>query len=112
MGSIKNWNVSLALEEVERNQKQKLKKELKQYWKDVLLLLQKPPDGSNLHNIARKDYEVKNLIVPENLEDPEQKVSLNLWKAKFPVCLSMICFFYLKNTKPVIKHNSHSTYGK
>lgn len=78
MGSIKNWNVSLALEEVERNQKQKLKKELKQYWKDVLLLLQKPPDGSNLHNIARKDYEVKNLIVPENLEDPEQKVSLNL----------------------------------
>lgn len=76
--SIKNWNVSLALEEVERNQKQKLKKELKQYWKDVLLLLQKPPDGSNLHNIARKDYEVKNLIVPENLEDPEQKVSLNL----------------------------------
>lgn len=78
MGSIKNWNVSLALEEVERNQKQKLKKELKQYWKDVLLLLQKPPDGSNLHNIARKDYEVKNLIVPENIEDPEQKVSLNL----------------------------------
>lgn len=74
---LKLWILSLALEEVERNQKQKLKKELKQYWKDVLLLLQKPPDGSNLHNIARKDYEVKNLIVPENLEDPEQKVSLN-----------------------------------
>lgn len=66
----------LALEEAERVQKQQLKKELKQYWKDILLLLQKPPDGSNLHNIARKDYEVKNLIVPENLEDPEQKVRL------------------------------------
>ncbi|XP_056016109.1 sperm-associated antigen 17-like isoform X8 [Ostrea edulis] len=67
---------TLALEEAERVQKQQLKKELKQYWKDILLLLQKPPDGSNLHNIARKDYEVKNLIVPENLEDPEQKNNL------------------------------------
>lgn len=60
---------------MERNQKLRLKRELKQYWKDILLLLQRPPDGSTLHNVARKDYEVKNLIVPENLEDPEQKVS-------------------------------------
>ncbi|XP_078322368.1 sperm-associated antigen 17-like isoform X10 [Crassostrea virginica] len=67
---------TLALEEVERNQKLRLKKELKQYWKDILLLLQRPPDGSTLHNVARKDYEVKNLIVPENLEDPEQKNNL------------------------------------
>nr|XP_022292317.1 sperm-associated antigen 17-like isoform X8 [Crassostrea virginica] len=67
---------TLALEEVERNQKLRLKRELKQYWKDILLLLQRPPDGSTLHNVARKDYEVKNLIVPENLEDPEQKNNL------------------------------------
>ncbi|XP_061176448.1 sperm-associated antigen 17-like isoform X2 [Saccostrea echinata] len=67
---------TLALDEAERAKKQKLKKELKQFWKDILLLLQKPPDGSNLHNVARKDYEVKNLIVPENLEDPEQKNNL------------------------------------
>lgn len=55
-----------------------MKKQLKIFWKDVLLLLQRPPDESKLHNIARLDYEIKNLIVPENLEDAEQKVSFSL----------------------------------
>ena len=63
-----------VLEETERQQKQKLKKELKTFWKDVLLLLQKQPDGSALHNVARKDYEVKSLLIPSDLDDVEQKV--------------------------------------
>ncbi|KAK3098986.1 hypothetical protein FSP39_024961, partial [Pinctada imbricata] len=64
---------TLLQEEMERQQKLKLKKELKGFWKDVLLLLQKQPDGSALHNIARKDYEVKSLLIPSDLEDAEQK---------------------------------------
>jgi hypothetical protein len=56
--------------------KQKLTKELKVFWKDVILLLQKPSDDSKLHDISKLDYEVKNLVAPENLEDAEQKVPI------------------------------------
>ena len=35
-------------------------------------MLQKQP---LLHDIARKDYEVKELVVPQDLEDQEQKVT-------------------------------------
>ena len=64
---------TLALEEEEMKVKQKLKKELKVFWKDVILLLQKPSDDSKLHDISKLDYEVKNLVAPQNLEDAEQK---------------------------------------
>ncbi|XP_076077508.1 sperm-associated antigen 17-like isoform X7 [Mytilus galloprovincialis] len=71
--AIEKDEKTLALEEEERKQKKKFKKELKTFWKDVILLLQKPPDDSKLHDISRMEYEVKSLIIPENLEDPEQK---------------------------------------
>ncbi|XP_033741247.1 sperm-associated antigen 17-like isoform X1 [Pecten maximus] len=62
-----------VLEEVERATKLKIKKELQEFWRDVLLVLQKQADGSRLHDIARQEYEVKNLLIPEDLEDAEQK---------------------------------------
>lgn len=65
-------------EELERNAKLKFKKDLQGFWRDVLLLLQKQPQGSKLHDIARRDYEVKSLIIPENLEDADQKVAYKL----------------------------------
>lgn len=66
------------LEEAERATKQKMKKELKEFGRDTLLLLQKQSDGSKLHDVARQEYEVKNLVIPEDLEDVEQKVNTNL----------------------------------
>jgi hypothetical protein len=63
----------LAQEENAREEKAELQKELKAFWRDVPSVLLKQ---QCLHDIARKDYEVKNLLVPQNLEDPEQKVLL------------------------------------
>ena len=68
---IHNFPIS-ALEEAAREEKNQLRKELKQFWKDLPLVLQKQP---LLHDIARKDYEVKELVVPQDLEDQEQKVT-------------------------------------
>lgn len=62
-----------AAEEAAREEKAELQKELKHFWRDLPIILLKQP---RLHDIARKDYEVKNLIVPQNMEDQEQKVSL------------------------------------
>ena len=64
----------LAAEEEARLKKAKLEKELVYFWKDVLQVLRQPPDDSKLHDIARLEYVVKEAIIPENLEDPEQKV--------------------------------------
>ncbi|XP_041352537.1 sperm-associated antigen 17-like isoform X2 [Gigantopelta aegis] len=66
---------TLALEEAARQEKAALSKELKKFWKDVVLLLQKNPDNSKLHDIAQLEYEVKSLIIPSNLEDLEQKTN-------------------------------------
>lgn len=52
-----------------------VKKELKKFWSELLPTLQKQPDSSKLHDVARLDYEVSNLIVPSSLEDAEQKVA-------------------------------------
>ena len=60
-------------EEEARDIKNKLQKELKQFWKDLGPVLQKQ---ASLHDIARKDYEVKDLLIPEDLEDQDQKVSI------------------------------------
>ena len=62
------------MEEAAREEKAALAKELKKFWKDVVLLLQRNPDHSKLHDIAQLEYEVKSLIMPSNMDDPEQKV--------------------------------------
>ncbi|ESO93308.1 hypothetical protein LOTGIDRAFT_232733 [Lottia gigantea] len=64
-------NAELILKE-ERKQ---LKKELKKFWKDILLVLQKNSDNSKLHDIAILDYEIKTILFPSNIEDPEQKLN-------------------------------------
>ena len=49
---------------------------LVRFWKDVLSLLRTGADDSILHNVARLDYEVKIGNIPENLTDPDIKVSI------------------------------------
>ncbi|XP_021376816.1 sperm-associated antigen 17-like isoform X5 [Mizuhopecten yessoensis] len=78
---------TLMLEEVERATKLKIKKDLQEFWKDVLLVLQKQPDGSRLHDIARQEYEVKNLLIPEDLEDAEQKNAFGLAMFEDVACM-------------------------
>lgn len=74
----------VALEEAAREEKLELQKELTSFWRDVPSVLLKQ---HALHDIARKDYEVKSLLIPENLEDVEQKVCLyNLTKKYFFIC--------------------------
>ncbi|RUS91851.1 hypothetical protein EGW08_000422 [Elysia chlorotica] len=51
-----------------------LQDELCLFWTDLLPLLQRLPDASSLHDIARLDYEVKALMVPSDPMDTEQKV--------------------------------------
>lgn len=86
-GNMSNQNVLFvkpitAAEEAAREEKMKLKKELKQFWKDLAPVLQKQPA---LYDIARKDYEVKDLLIPQDLEDQEQKVcALNLLSLLMP----------------------------
>ncbi|XP_046333573.2 sperm-associated antigen 17-like isoform X4 [Haliotis rufescens] len=66
---------TLALEEQNRVEKQKLQNEIKKFWRDLLLLLQRNPDTSKLHDIPCLQYEVKALIVPESLEENDQKTN-------------------------------------
>lgn len=67
---IEKDDKTLAAEESAREEKCLLQKELKQFWKDLAPILQKQP---SLHDVARKDYEVKELLIPQDLEDQEQK---------------------------------------
>lgn len=53
-----------------------LRQELKVFWTDILPLLQRQPDSSTLHDIARLDYEVSYLAVPIDPQDTEQRVSM------------------------------------
>ena len=48
--------------------------ELEIFWKDVLILMRQPPDESKLHDVARLLYVVKESIIPETLEDTDNKV--------------------------------------
>ena len=57
---------------------EKLKSELGLFWKDILILMRQPPDESKLHDVARLQYVVKESIVPDSVEDAEDKV-------RFPV---------------------------
>ena len=54
---------------------EELQNELRVFWTDLLPLLQRLPDSSSLHDIARLDYQVKALMVPSDPMDTEQKVS-------------------------------------
>ncbi|XP_050391323.1 sperm-associated antigen 17 isoform X2 [Patella vulgata] len=60
-----------------KEEKNDLKKELKKFWKDILLVLQKNGDASKLHDVAIEEYEIKTLLMPANLEDPEQKLTFS-----------------------------------
>lgn len=53
---------------------EELKTELRLFWTDLLPLLQRLPDSSSLHDIARLDYEVKALMVPSDPMDTEMRV--------------------------------------
>ncbi|KAL3882261.1 hypothetical protein ACJMK2_028623 [Sinanodonta woodiana] len=69
----------LAAEEAGRQLKKQLQKELKKFWKELDPVLR---SHAKLVNIAKKDYEVQTLLVPENLEDNEQRTqfSMNLFE--------------------------------
>ncbi|GFO01703.1 sperm-associated antigen 17 [Plakobranchus ocellatus] len=54
---------------------EELQKELRVFWTDLLPLLQRLPDASSLHDIARLDYEVKALMVPTDPLDAEMKIT-------------------------------------
>ena len=62
------------MEEEAKKRDEKLKMELNVFWKDVLILMRQPPDESKLHDVARLLYVVKESIIPETLEDTENKV--------------------------------------
>ena len=47
---------------------------MRQFWRDILLLMQAAPPSSPLHDVARLEYVVKSSMVPQDLEDAEQKV--------------------------------------
>ncbi|XP_052284814.1 sperm-associated antigen 17-like isoform X3 [Dreissena polymorpha] len=59
-----------AAEENAREEKEELVRELKSFWHDLPYILLKQP---RLHDIARKEYEVKTLLMPQSMEDLEQK---------------------------------------
>ncbi|KAL5011118.1 hypothetical protein ScPMuIL_013423 [Solemya velum] len=63
----------VALAEALEEERLKINKELKIFWCDVVPILRRQPEGSKLHDVALQDYEVKNLVLPQNLEDQDQK---------------------------------------
>lgn len=86
-----DFDFVVAAEEAAREEKAELQKEVKSYWRDLPSILLRQ---QRLHDIARKDYEVKNLIVPQDLDDQEQKVK----PQTFTLYLMFIvtCFVRLK----------------
>ena len=54
------------------------------FWRDTIAQLQKAPEGSKLHDLARLEYIVKTEKMPENPEDVEQKVSKLIILMRFP----------------------------
>ena len=65
-----------ALEEEARQKKLKIKKEVRRFWKDVLLIMQASPPHSNLHNVAMLKYVIPNHKVPAAMDEfLERKVT-------------------------------------
>jgi hypothetical protein len=63
-----------VLEQEAKLKKEKLRKELKRFWKDIRLILQNAPAQSNLQNVPLLEYMVKDNIIPATMEDAEAKV--------------------------------------
>lgn len=76
-----------ALEEEQRQRKEKEVAELEAFWRDYPLLIGAAPEGSKLHDTASDYVTIKNEWVPENLEDDkdgEKKVK------RSSTCLAII----------------------
>ena len=54
--------------------KDESRKELKKFWRDILPLLQRAQQSSKLHDVARMEYVVRNILIPDDLQDNEKKV--------------------------------------
>lgn len=78
--------LGLVAEEEKRQKALKTKKDLKIFWKDIITLLQKAPEGSKLHDLARLEYIVKTETMPKNTEDADEKVTYlsNIERNVFP----------------------------
>lgn len=63
-----------AAEEAARQGRKKMALEIRTFWHEILPLLRNNPDSSRLHDIARLDYEVENLLLPVTFDDPVQRV--------------------------------------
>ncbi|KAH3826467.1 hypothetical protein DPMN_128373 [Dreissena polymorpha] len=70
LAKSKKQAAKFPAEENAREEKEELVRELKSFWHDLPYILLKQP---RLHDIARKEYEVKTLLMPQSMEDLEQK---------------------------------------
>ena len=75
--SATSYTVNGAGAEIEAPPKETDTEKLVRFWKDILALLRSGADDSQLHNVARLNYEVKIGNIPENLSDPDIKVCHN-----------------------------------
>ncbi len=64
------------MEEEQQLSKERDIKGLKQFWRDLLPLLQASMEGSKLHDMARLEYQVNSEVVPTDPEDADKKVLL------------------------------------
>lgn len=60
-------------DEQKRKEKEKTSMELRKFWQDVLLIMDKAPENSSLHDVARLEYMVPDFAVPHGT-DAEAKV--------------------------------------
>ncbi|XP_064627357.1 sperm-associated antigen 17-like isoform X2 [Lineus longissimus] len=99
----------VADEAAEEEKLQKLnaeKEKVQTFWRDILPILQKCAPQSKLHDLARLEYVVKNLIIPENMEDNEKKTEFaaTLYEDIACMCYDLIDYKrqyhnYLENMK-------------
>jgi len=61
------------VQDTEKLKEEELRKDLAVFWRDLLPLVQRLPDSSSLHDMARLDYEVKSMMIPSDTAE-EQKV--------------------------------------
>ena len=77
----------LALEEEQRQRKEKEVAELEAFWRDYPLLIGSSMEGSKLHDTAYDKVTIKSEWIPENLEDDkdgEKKVDSLAFLGFFP----------------------------
>lgn len=61
-------------DEQKRKEEEKISIELRKFWQDVLLIMDKAPENSSLHDVARLEYMVPDFAVP-HATDAEAKVN-------------------------------------